>query len=409
MIMIQRFHKTFQKNTMKKTMACETSPGALAWLGTDPVPALAYHDPAYFELEREAVFRKTWIQMGHVSEIPEPGSFIVRPFEAAGTSVLITRGKDGEIRAFHNVCTHRGTALVTEQSGMKSRFSCPYHGWTFSNEGDLVSAPDFEKFYTDKSQCSLPKISVDTCGGFIFINLDKSPAESLQSFLGPYGETLETLLPSRATTFSEYVYEIDANWKITYDNFQENYHLRFVHTKTGASALTKENPFAYPSQYSFAGSHRSQTLQKGTPPSQVPPVQGLAFDKASRHDQLPQGKVDCKLFPNLFVVGLSTYVFSHCVMPITHERSRGTIRVYWSGEDDSASRRFAREYMTASLRDVHIEDIAIIERAQKGLSSGALQHIHFQVHESLCRHLFNEVDRRVKGYKADLDSRGESA
>ena len=84
----------------------------VAWLGTDPIPATAYYDPAYFELEREAVFRRGWIQMGHVCELPEPGSFIRRELEVLKASILILRSQDEEIRAFHNVCTHRGTQLV---------------------------------------------------------------------------------------------------------------------------------------------------------------------------------------------------------------------------------------------------------------------------------------------------------
>ena len=86
-------------------------------LGTGPIPAGPYYRPEYFELEREAVFKRSWLQVGHVCELPEPGSFIVRPLEFANASILITHGMDGKLRAFHNVCTHRGTQLVAEESG----------------------------------------------------------------------------------------------------------------------------------------------------------------------------------------------------------------------------------------------------------------------------------------------------
>ena len=120
---------------------------ALAFVGTEPIPAYPYYDPVYFELEREAIFKRSWVQVGHACELPELGSFIVRPFEIAKASILITRTKEGEIQAFHNVCPHRGTVLVEQESGTRNRFSCPYHAWTFSNKGELLSAPDFEKFY----------------------------------------------------------------------------------------------------------------------------------------------------------------------------------------------------------------------------------------------------------------------
>src|SRR6516164_4425698 len=90
---------------------------SLAWLGTGPIPAAPYYDPAYYELEREAVFRRSWLHIGHVCELPEPGSFIRREVEVLKASVLVVRGRDGVIRAFHNVCTHRGTQLVEATEG----------------------------------------------------------------------------------------------------------------------------------------------------------------------------------------------------------------------------------------------------------------------------------------------------
>ena len=117
----------------------------VALIGTEPVPAGPYYRADYFELEREAIFRRSWLQIGHMSELPEPGSFMVRQLEIANASILIVRGKDGEVRAFHNVCTHRGTQLVAQESGTQFFFRCPYHSWTFSDEGELRSAPDFDR------------------------------------------------------------------------------------------------------------------------------------------------------------------------------------------------------------------------------------------------------------------------
>lgn len=107
------------------------------------------------------------------------------------------------------------------------------------------------------------------------------------------------------------------------------------------------------------------------------------------------------IFPNLFVLGTAMTPFSQNIMPISAGKSRSTIRLYWVGEDDSASRRFAREYAMATALDIHSEDRSVIEAGQRGLSSGALTHIHFQSQEVLCRHLFNEIDQRVQAYKAE--------
>lgn len=383
----------------------------IAELGTQPVPAGPYYRDDYFELEREAIFRRTWLQIGHVSEIAEPGSFIVRAVDIAHASILIVHGKDGKLRAFHNVCTHRGTQLVAEESGVRSSFSCRYHSWTFGYDGQLRAAPDFERFHIESGRCALPDVAVDVCAGLIFINLDRSPAQSLREFLGPLAEQLETLPVSRATTFSEYVYDIDANWKLTYDNFQENYHLRFIHPRSGEAAIAPENPFGYPEKVGFYGPHRTQTIW--TNPQVMPkPLQAVAFGKlaqiafADGYGNSPHNKDYFALFPNFFLFGTPTQHFSHCVMPISAGRSRGVIRLYWIGDDDSASKRFAREYSMATVRDIHAEDRGVIEAGQRGLMSGALEHIHFQSQEVLCRHFFHSVDSMVRNYQTSRNTSG---
>ena len=110
--------------------------------GRGPVSAKPYYDPDWWELERKAIFLRSWLHVAHICEVPEPGSFIRREIEFAGASLLIVRGKDGEIRSFHNVCVHRGTQLTQELSGKRGQFSCPYHRWTYGTDGRLLSAPD---------------------------------------------------------------------------------------------------------------------------------------------------------------------------------------------------------------------------------------------------------------------------
>jgi len=108
------------------------------------------------------------------------------------------------------------------------------------------------------------------------------------------------------------------------------------------------------------------------------------------------------VFPSLFMFGSLMQPFTHQVYPISATRSRGVIRIYWIGKDDSASIRFAREYAMASARDIHSEDFSIIEAGQRGLNSGALSHIHYQQQEVLCRHLFEQVRQRVDAYRNQL-------
>jgi phenylpropionate dioxygenase-like ring-hydroxylating dioxygenase large terminal subunit len=384
---------------------------AVAEHGTEPVPAGPYYSEDYFALEREAVFRRVWLQIGHVCEVAEPGDFIVRPLEFAKASILITRGKDGQVRAFHNLCTHRATQLVQEPCGHRASFTCPYHGWTFGNDGELRGAPDFEQFYVAKDELGLPPVQVDVCAGLIFVCLDPNPQQSLRDYLGPLAEQLEQRAVAKATTFSEYVYEIEGNWKITYDNFQENYHLRFIHPRSGNGAGGEANPFGYPERYGFHGLHRTQTIWSNPDP-QPTPIQAMAFGQAYRFAAQdgfppdPRNREYFGIFPNFFLLSNPAQHFSHTVYPISATRSRGVIRLYWIGEDESASERFAREYSMATAFDVHCEDVSVIEAGQRGLNSGALKYLHYQTNEVLCRHLFNGVDQMVETYKAARDAEG---
>jgi phenylpropionate dioxygenase-like ring-hydroxylating dioxygenase large terminal subunit len=384
----------------------ERTSDAIAEFGTEPVPAAPYYSEDYFELEKEAVFKRVWLQVGHVCEIAEPGTFMVRPLEFAKASVLITHAKDGKIRAFHNVCTHRGTRLTQEEGGKRSSFTCPYHGWTFGADGDLRQAPDFEQFYIDKKACALPPVSVDVCAGLIFVNLDPNPKQSLREYLGPMAEQLEARPVAKATTFHEYVYDVDGNWKVTYDNFEENYHLRFVHPRSGHGAAGPDNPFGYPERYGFHGIHRTQTIW-GNPDPQPRPIQALAFGAAVKScaeqgfPPNPANREYFGIFPNFFLLSNPAQHFSHTVYPISATRSRGVFRLYWIGDDEKASVRFGREYSAATARDVHCEDCSIIEAVQAGLNSGALQQIHYQSNEVLCRHLFKTVDEMVQAYQAE--------
>jgi phenylpropionate dioxygenase-like ring-hydroxylating dioxygenase large terminal subunit len=380
----------------------------LRHIGTEPVPAKAYYCPDYFELEREAIFKRTWLQVAHVCELPDKGSFINVAVEVAKTSVLITRGKDDVLRAFHNVCPHRGTRLVDVSEGKTNKFTCPYHAWTFSNEGGLISAPDADNFYFDVKSCRLAEVAVDVCAGFIFINLQNEPEQTLREFLGPLANELEKTPHAEATTFSEYTYEVQANWKLTYDNFQENYHLRFIHPRSGEAANGPDNPFGYAENYGFHDPHRTQTIWSNPNP-RVKPFQGIAFGALASSIAKDGGNFGVStyfgVFPNLFILGKGMTPFSQCIMPIAANRTRSTIRLYWKGDDDSAAKRFGREYSTALAMDIHSEDRDMIERGQQGLESGAISHIHFQAQEVLCRHLFNEIDKRVEAYKAALEDK----
>lgn len=395
---------------IQQSIAMRPTEEAAKLRGRGPVSSAPYHDPAWWELERKAIWMRSWLHIGHVCEIPEPGSFIRREVEFARASLLIMRGKDGEVRAFHNVCTHRGTQLTQETCGRKNTFSCPYHMWTFGSDGALISAPDFERFYVAREDMGLKPVQTQVLAGMIFINFDPAPSQSVREFFGPIADELELLPVAKAVTFTEWTYEIPANWKTNLDNFQENYHLRFIHPRTGAQTIGEENPFGYPTQYGFSGPHRSQTLWRNPNPPAVQRVLLEGYGRGARlaaRDGLEFPKTDFKLFPALHVVGLPpSQNFSHTHWPLGPDRTRGVIRMYWTTQADCASRAFAQELGAMSIRDVLSEDRNAVESAQRGLSSGAVSEIHLQDHEMLLRHLYETVQERVAEYLAEQEAAG---
>src|SRR5690348_5260708 len=119
-------------------------------LGTGPVPVEPCISPDYFELERERVFRRAWLNVCREEEIPNPGDFLVKDIAVVNASILLVRGKDGLIRAFHNVCRHRGNKLAwagDRQGSSCKAFQCRFHGWTYQLDGRLASVPDENKFF----------------------------------------------------------------------------------------------------------------------------------------------------------------------------------------------------------------------------------------------------------------------
>ncbi|HEX8056084.1 MAG TPA: SRPBCC family protein, partial [Novosphingobium sp.] len=207
--------------------------------------------------------------------------------------------------------------------------------------------------------------------------------------------------------FHEYVYEIDANWKMDYDNFQENYHLRFIHSRSGGAGIGPDNPFGYPSHFTLNGRHRTQTIWTD-PNAKVLPTMLEAYMRAAPRlaaDGIlndPNGREYFALFPNLFLFGSPGSHFLHTVFPLGPEKSRGVIRLYWIGEDENASTRYAREFAMAQIRDIHSEDVAVVQAGQRGVSSGALEHLHFQEKEILCRHLVKVCEEAVEVYQAEM-------
>lgn len=179
-----------------------------------------------FERERTAIFRHAWQLIAPMSAFAAPGSYVAADF--AGSGIFAMRGRDGELRAFRNVCRHRGARLLAEGKGRCNVIRCPYHQWAFDETGKLVNAPWFgESPDFRKEEWPLEPVRIDSWRGLVFVAID--PVEPLVAQLGdlPAELALEPI-ETYAASASETVL-FDANWKIYTDNFVEGYHIPGTH------------------------------------------------------------------------------------------------------------------------------------------------------------------------------------
>ena len=140
-------------------------------LGTAPIPVEPCLSRDYFESERERIFKRVWLNVAREDEIPAAGDYIVCDIAMVGSSILIVRGRDGRVRAFHNVCSHRGNKIATDARGQCRAFVCGFHGWAYDLKGGLAHVPDEEQFFgLDKTACGLKPIAADVWEGFVFVN-----------------------------------------------------------------------------------------------------------------------------------------------------------------------------------------------------------------------------------------------
>ena len=324
----------------------------------EPPPDDSFMDPAgyfsqrLFDLEQRVVFPRSWVFVGDLSQLRSPGDFVT---ETIGTEpVMVVRGRDGELRAFVNVCPHRASTLVAGAGNCGRALVCPYHGWTFHLDGRLAAMPRPGGFVepVDRGAHGLREVAVDVWLQFVFVNVS-CDAPPLHEWLYPAPEQLARHGLETATRVYELDDEVSANWKVMMDNAFCDYHLEFVHERTLGR-------YADPSTlredvWDYTGRLQSQWND----------------DLISRTDVLPAlaeanayGSVAFGVFPNWFIAAFPN---GGCSLmwwnPISLDRSRA--RVWNYSPDPDGDHRSDFEMLKA----VQAEDYAICEKVQQGLRS----------------------------------------
>ncbi len=218
-----------------------------AGLGKGPIPVTGCTSPEYFDREIEHIFKKTWLCAGREEEVPEPGSFIVKDYPAMKTSLLIVRGKDSKVRAFHNICSHRCNKLKWDDQGKNARLTCKFHGWTYDLEGNLINIPDEDQFFNlNKSDHGLTEVATEVWEGFVFFNLDPNPKQTLEQHMPNFYHGLKGYPFHEMTRCYAWQLEMNCNWKLVMDAFAEVYHVPYVHNLSVADTFSsKDRPMPH--------------------------------------------------------------------------------------------------------------------------------------------------------------------
>jgi phenylpropionate dioxygenase-like ring-hydroxylating dioxygenase large terminal subunit len=323
----------------------------------ETLPYSWYADPAVATAEQERIFRRSWQYVGHLGELHGPGSMF--PTHLGGLPLVVVLDREGDLRAFLNVCRHRGTILVNEPQ-RRGTIQCPYHAWTYGLDGSLRGAPrSTEEPDFDMGGLGLVAAQAGTWGPFVFANPD-AEAPDLEIALGDLPEVVaENGLDVVSLRFHHRVsYEVSANWKIAIENYLECYHCALNH----------------PDFVKVIDEQAQRQEVAGLRLSQFPPVHPDAYTAAAPYDvsdSVPTAQYHV-LFPaTKFNVNPGRPNLSIGPMwPLVPERTAAWLDYFFPEGTDEAW----IEQMLAFDDQVGAEDAGLVEAVQRGVGSGALPH-----------------------------------
>ncbi len=399
-------------------------------LGTAPVSYEGTTSPEYYEVEREAVFRRSWLHVGRVEQVDRTGAYFTKEIAVLGTSIVVVRDADGKVRAFHNICRHRGNKLVwtdfpsEETAGVCRQFTCKYHAWRYNLDGSLNFVQQEGEFFDlDKGAFGLVPVHCDVWQGFIFVNFADEPEQPLHEYLGPMLGALDGYPFERMTERRVYRTEIKANWKLFVDAAQEFYHAPVLHLKQNPPALAlpmQDNGFEAP-YYQIDGPHRVVSTN-GIRAWDLPEDKRKRMDTITRSGLFgawdapdlgiekmpaginpggcePWGMDSFQVYPN-FLLGIwsQNWVMSYTYWPTGFNSHvfEGTLHFIPA---KTPGEYLAHEMAGVAFKEYLLQDANTLEATQMMLESGVVNRFPIGDQEVLCRALIEETDRWIADYK----------
>jgi phenylpropionate dioxygenase-like ring-hydroxylating dioxygenase large terminal subunit len=351
------------------------------------IPSSRYVDSGFYALERERVFARSWLFVGHESEWPEPGSY--RQFTRTGAPLVIVRGEDGVLRAFYNACRHRGAPVTRDECGTARRLTCQYHSWSYGTDGTLRAVPDQRSFAgLDRDQLGLVGVRCETWDGWVFVN-ENPEAPPLAEFLGVLCDQMADIDGPRMRLVGTQVHHVTCNWKLMVDAFLEVYHIRTVHPDN-ASLLYDDQATTVAM---LPNGHSRLTVDKRDELRDVPMV-SPEYDNPSVPQLWRQTSTSFGIFPNL-VAPMDTGAFTFlCMWPVDVDRTELELRWYapdW-GTDEVPDEHRAR---MALFETVMAQDTANMAPIQATVASRGARPFQIGWHERLIHHFQRAVDLAI--------------
>lgn len=338
----------------------------------------AYRSEEFYAVEQERVFGRGWVCVGYTSQVSEAGAVLVA--QVAGQSLIMMRDKSGELRAFHNVCRHRGSRLV-QADCQANVLRCPYHSWGYGLDGRLLGAPYFQGMDVPdaqqaifacnaqqfrKEEYGLLPVRVGVWGCFIFVNLD-GQARPLDDWLGDLPQRYARYPLHELRLVRRRPFEINANWKLIAENFMEYYHLPWVHPELCNVSGFKDH-YRYQGPGMYTGMCTSPlTMDPATVEFNLPVMQGLNPVEA-------RSAFWVLLFPNLALFLLPQHLFTLFFRPDGPGRTLESADMLVHPDAlKSADAEASIDRIAAFWGMVNEQDILAVERVQQGLQSRAYQ------------------------------------
>jgi Rieske 2Fe-2S family protein len=341
--------------------------------GVKSLPQKYFVSPEIFAKERDEIFSKGWLLVGHQSQLKKSGDFFLATI--AGESLIVVRDQKSEVTGFYNVCRHRGTRLKEDACGHGSAIQCPYHAWTYRLDGRLVGAPHMDEVPGfDKADYSLRAVNLALWEGFIFINLDEN-AMPLEEWFAPLKGKFSHWNMSILQPAKRIEYDVQANWKLMFENYSECYHCPGVHPQLqkvspydSAENDLREGPFL--GGFMKINPGKSLTMSGNACAAFVGKIENL------------QQVFYYSIFPNMLLSLHPEYVMVHQLWPQSPERT--LIVCDWLFHPDAFNRSdFKPDDAIEFWNMTNTQDWHVCELSQQGITSRAYEPGPYSSRESI--------------------------